>query len=490
MKLRREALILLAVFLAVFISRLVISFGSSNFTYDAYFNIRQVQVIRESWVFTFNDELSYAPHPFMPLFHYLMAFLSIFFPIGFVLKVVPNFLASLVVFLSYFLAFEITRDRLAALFSAMSAGFVPVFFFKTVNSVSEYSLVTPLFLLLVYLFMRLNANNLVLFLFALFALVLSHPSAILFVSGLSFYVFLLYVIGARATGNEMETILFSLISSVWLVFLFFKTPLLLHGMSVLWAGIPSPVQFSNFNILDGISKIGILTFFAGIFISHRYVFEEKRKDMHVLISLSFVVLILLIVRLVSLDTGLMFLGIFFAVMSGQAYKLLFDYLKKTHISRSVFLVAVFLIAVFIATSVLTSISYASTNFFDEPSDGEVEAFEWLSGVEPGQVVFADVREGSMVTSISFQRNFIDNRFTLSDDMGRRMDDLEVIFSSQSQIAAMEVLEKYDVSYMVLTRRALASRNLSGLRYYSQDCFEPVFENRDAVIYRTLCRVTV
>ncbi len=493
MKIRRETLILFAIFVAVFISRLAVAFSSSSFTYDAYFNIRQVEIIRERGVFTFNDPLAYSPHPFMPLFHYLLAFFSLVLPIGLVLKIVPNLLASLVVFFAYLLAFEMTKDKAASLFSAMSAGFVPIFFFKTVNSLSEYSLVIPLMLLLVYFFIRLNeANFLLYFLFALFALVLSHPTAILFVAGLSMYVFLLYVLGTKASKSEMEIIFFSLISSVWIIFLFFKKPLLVHGFSVLWQNLPSQiisVQFGNLDILDAIYKVGFLTFIAGIFISYKYVFQEKRKDIHVLISLSFMVLVLLAAHLIKLDTGLMFLGIFFAVMSGLAYKILFEYLEKTHISKRIFIIALVLIGIFISTSVFTSLSYRSINLKNEPSNREIDAFSWLSGVTPEQVVFSDIKEGFLVTAVSRQKNFVDNRFILSDDAEQRLSDLETLYTTQSQIAAIQLLDTYNISYLVFTRDALESRNLTGIRYYTSDCFDPVFENYDAVIYNSLCRVS-
>ncbi len=492
MKIRRETVILFAIFVAVFVARLAVAFGSSNFTYDAYFNMRQVEIIRETGIFTFNDSLAFSPHPFMPLFHYVLAFFSLLLPLGVVLKVVPNLIASLVVFFAYLVSFELTKDKAASLFSAMSAGFVPIFFFKTVNSISEYTLVVPLMLVLVYLFLRLDKPYyLHFFLIALFALVLSHPSAILFVAGLSLYLILLYILGAKASRSEMEIIFFSLISSVWIIFLFFKKPLLVHGFSVLWQNLPSQivsVQFANLDILDAIYKVGFLTFIVGIFISYKYIFEERRKDIHVLISLSFMVLILLFAHLIKLDTGLMFLGVFFAVMSGQGYKIFFEYLEKTHISKSVFLIAVVVIGIFISTSVFTSISYRNSDLFEEPSNREVEAFLWMEDAEKGQVVFSDIREGSMVSALSSQKNFVESRFILSEDIGQRLSDMETLYSTHSQIAAIELLDKYNISYLVFTRRALEERNLTGIKYYSSDCFEPVFENYDASIYKSLCRV--
>ncbi len=493
MKFRKETLLLIAIFLVVFVSRLVVAFSSHNFTYDAYFNIRHAEVLKENPVMSFDDPLFYVPHPFMPLFHYVLAFFSLFISPFLVFKVVPNLAASLAVFLAYMISFELTKDRLAALFSALSVGFVPVFFLSTVNSISEYSFAIPLMLAVVYIFLKLDERKFVLyFIIALFALVFSHPSVLILVSGLVLYVLVIYTLNAKAVRAELEIILFSLILSVWVIFLFFKEPLLLHGFSVLWQNLPQKMidaQFSAFDILDAIYKIGILTFVAGIFLSYRYVFEGKRRDIHVLISLSSVVLILLFIRLIRLDTGLMFLGIFFAVMSGEAYKMLFEYLEKTHLSKKVFLVVILLLCVFVATSFFASVSYKSGRFFDEPSDSEISAFSRLGDEVRGQVVFADLKEGNLVPAVSGQKSFVDSNLIMSKDISQRLADLETIYTTKSQVAAIELFDKYSISYLVITKKALGMRNITDISYYSPDCFSLIYENEAASVYKSLCTVS-
>lgn len=492
LKLRSELTLLIAIFLASLAVRLWIAFGTPDFTYDAYFHLGQVNSIKETLLPSFS-RLFYSPHPFMPLFHYVLAFFSLFAPLHAVLKVLPNILASSSVFLAYLVSFEMTKDKSAALFSAASVGFVPVFVFKTANTLSPYALAVPLMLALAYFMLKLGGKQSVaIFILLLFALVFTHPSALLFVSGLLLYVLLLYVLGAKSSRSELEIILFSLMFSVWIFFLFFKEALLARGASVFWQNIPGDLlaaEFSGFSVFDSVYRIGLLTFIAGIFVTYRYVFEERRKDVHVIISLSLMALALLALRLVKLDTGLMFLGVFFAVMSGEAYKSFFGYMRNTKAARMLPAVAVLVASVFILTSVVPSLLYRQSQLGEVPTSGETAAFEWLkNGSSEASVVFSDVNEGSIVVSVSARSNFIDSNFLLSHDISQRLSDVEKLYTTRSQITALQILDRYDLSYVVVTERALARRNVSSLSYVDS-CFAVVFESRDTVIYKPLCRVS-
>ncbi len=487
MKVKREHIMLGLIFSASLLLRLYLAF-SSNYTYDAYFEIRQVENIRNGLLPLFNDPLYYTSHPFLPFFHYVLAFIGIFAPAAFVFKVIPNLLAATSVLLAYLVSLELTRSRPAALFSALSMGFIPIFISDTASSVSPYTLVVPLMLVLIYLFMKLEEGNSVYFYLAFFfALVFTHQSAILLIAGLCLYVVILYVLGMKPSRPELEVIFFSLIASTWLVFLFFKEELLKSGLSVLWQNSPVTVLYAaeGLNILDAIYRIGILTFIAGVFITHKYVFEEKRKDVHLLISLSLAVLMLLAMKLVRLETGLMLLGVFFAVMSGEAYKAFMDYLQKTHIARNMHIILSLTIICFILTSALPSILYKGSS----PSSLELEAFDWLSDSEPNSIIFADLDEGNLVPAVSGRKNMIDTRFPMSADVRQRLEDLEAVYTTRSQISALEILERYDVSYLVITKKALSSRNLTDIGFFSDDCYALVFENSEARVFRSLCRVS-
>ena len=197
----------------------------------------------------------------------------------------------------------------------------------------------------------------------------------------------------------------------------------------------------------------------------------------------------MIFGMVSLDMGLIFLGIFFSLFAGVLYKSFFEYLKKTHAAGHSMLILAGLIGIFIFTSVLTSASFRSTSYNDGPSKGDIAAFEWLGGEEGDYVVFSDLKEGNLVVALSRKKNFLDDHFFMSPDVKQRISDMETLYSTPSQVEATEILDRYGISHLVVTRKALESRNLTGLAYVNNNCFEPVYENSDAVIYSSLCRVS-
>ena len=109
----RIPLALLLIFLLILSFRLYFSFQTPNFDYDAYFNIRQVDSIKEHDIPAFSDPLSYSGRtlPFLPLFHYIIALFTIFIPLAAVLKILPNVFASLTVFVVYLAAYELTKRK-------------------------------------------------------------------------------------------------------------------------------------------------------------------------------------------------------------------------------------------------------------------------------------------------------------------------------------------------------------------------------------------
>ena len=157
---KRHKIILLLIFLGVLLLRLQFAYYHENFSYEAYSNIRHIENIRETGNYITEDSLSYGGRNILilPFFHYLLGFISVIFPLDFVLKFFPNLFASTVVFIAYMIIFNWTENRNAALFSSFIAGFTPIFFSDTISSVSPMSLFIPLLFLFLYSFTRLNKN--------------------------------------------------------------------------------------------------------------------------------------------------------------------------------------------------------------------------------------------------------------------------------------------------------------------------------------------
>ena len=88
MKMRYYHWVLIALFFLTLSSRLFFAFQTPDFDYDAYFNLRQVEQIKETGLPSYEDDLSYGgrTHYFPPFFHYLLGFFGLFLPIELVGK--------------------------------------------------------------------------------------------------------------------------------------------------------------------------------------------------------------------------------------------------------------------------------------------------------------------------------------------------------------------------------------------------------------------
>ncbi len=480
MKRRVEAGLLLAIFTAALALRLIIAYQAEPYTYGAYFNIRQIHNIEVELLPSFSDPLYYSAHTFMPLFHYLMAAALLVLPDELALKVMPNVLASTTVILAFLISKQLTKDSRAALFSALSAGFIPIFIAGTTNSVSEYALAVPLMLLALYLFLSIEKSA-ALYLATLLALSLAHPISLVLVAGLAAYLILLYVLEATQSRAELETVFFSVILTTFTVFLFYKELLLQNGLAGLWE-TSATQSFPSLNILGAIYGIGLLTFAAGLYMIYRTVTETRRKELHVPAGLALAIIMLMTARLIPLNPGLMLLGIVFALMAGEAYVKLLDYLKKTHAARHTELIVLVILLLFAFTSAIPPLIQKQQA---TPTENELRAFEWL-GSERDGTAFANLNEGHLITAVANKRNFIDDRIPSS--YGQRIKDMETLYTTHSQITALGLLDEYGISFIVLTRSAAEERNITSLGYINKECFDLIFENRDAAIYRPLCRV--
>ena len=119
--------------------RLLLAFLIPNFTYDSYFNLRQVQHIHDTGLPLYNDPLSYGGRElvFLPFFHYLLAGFSFILPLELAAKILPNFFMALLTIIIFYLSKKITNNDSAALVSAFLVGILPVLFFTNDFSVDS-----------------------------------------------------------------------------------------------------------------------------------------------------------------------------------------------------------------------------------------------------------------------------------------------------------------------------------------------------------------
>ncbi|MBN2454835.1 hypothetical protein JXB11_04800 [Candidatus Woesearchaeota archaeon] len=486
---KREYLFLGAIFAAVFAARLYFSFKTPHFSYDGYFALRQVSEIIASGVPSFNH-LSYSEHFFLPAFHYVLAGFSFIFPPQLVLKIVPNIFASSLVIVAYLLSYEITKHRSASLFAAIAAGFIPVYFSETLNSISVHSFTIPLSMFLLYAFLKTEKKGfIVVFVSGMLVFALTDASAIIFILGLLFYMALAKVENLTQSKSEVEVILFSSLFVTWLLFLAFKAPLLEYGIMTIWQNIPEALisaRFVSLNPIEAVYYIGLLPFFAGVFVIYRYMFREKLKQIYLLMSFALVIFLMLWLQLVELKLGLFFLGSIIAVLFGQFYVIFSAYIDKTKAAGvKSLLISLFAVAL-VLSLIWPSFSAAESAVQNAPSDEVISALEWArENTENDAVILAPVELGHLVTAVANRHNVIDTNFLFATGIEQRFSDFNDIYFSSSETDSIRLLNKYGVDY-IIPIQVNASKKPVNLEL-NKECFKQVYYP-DPGIYKSVCDV--
>ena len=492
MKIKKEYIFLILIFLLTLSIRLYYAFQTPYFDVEAYSIIREVDHIQKAVTPLFKDDLSYGGRNliFPPYYYYVIFFFKIILG-SLTFKLVPNIFASLLVFVVYMLSFNITKDYKASLFTSLISGFIPIFFYETINNISVYTLIVPLTFFTLFCFIKISENKkyVIYFITSLALLRLSHPSAILLVLVLLLYLLIVRLEGLRYSREELELILFSTFIMVWSLFIVFKKPLLVHGPYVIWQNIPAQVlyrYFSEFNILEAIYNIGIVPFVFGIYIIYNFTLRKKDKKTYLLVSFAILMLILLWLKLIQLKIGLMFLSVILTILFAIFFCLFFSYLEKTKFYKFKPLVYILLFFLIIITSFLPSITSAKKSIVESVNSNEIRALEWIkSNTEQDDVILSTVEEGYLITSIAERKNVADPNFLLIEDAEQRVKDIEQMYVTIFETEAIDLLNKYRINYIYFSDRAKKQFGIQEIKYIDETCFELVYDNK-IKIYKSLC----
>lgn len=492
MKKSSEYALIAFIFLFVLAVRLYFAYAFPFFESDgSYFHYRQIMSIKETGFPIFQDTLSYSGRTFSfsPVFHYVFALFSYFFS----LKFVENFFASSLVIFIYFLVKFLTNNPVASIFASFASGFIPVFFNSTVNSLNPISFFSPFFILLIYAFFNIHSKNWVVF-YVIFFMFLSftHPLIMIFVLGLIFYLIFLVISKLPFSKAEIEVSLFSLFFALWAQFLLYKKVFLTHGFAFVWQNIPEQFLsrfFSQVTIFAVFINIGIFVFFFGLYILFNHVFSQKNKHFLFIVSLVFGLSILLMLRLIALQTGLSLLGVLFVLLFADWVSHFYSYIKLTKFAsfQNMFSALIFVFLLFFSffPSVLSISNFNSKSVF--------EALFWLNThSDPESVVLGNVDEGHMISAIAKRKNVVDSFFLLQKDVEKRLEDIDSFFTTLLSTEAIALAQKYDISYIILSDKSKKQYGISTLQYADGGCFSEVFKNNEVVVYekKHSCKIRV
>ena len=487
--------ILIGIFLLTLFVRLYLVFQHPYYSDDtAYFHVRQVDVIRETGLPLYQDDLSYGgrTYVFMPLFHYILAFFSSIMPTLVVGKLIPNICASLLVFIIFYITKNMTKNEDIALITAFLSGFIPVYFVQTINTLSIHSITVPLTFLLFYFIMNIDNKTIKLYIFLFIFFIATHPSIFLFIFSFIMYFVIVKTEKLKVRKGELELLFFSLIVVIWFYLLVFKKAFLSHGYSLIFQNIPNILlteYFKQVSITEALYLIGFIPFIAGVWMIYHTVFSDKNRESFLLISFVIVITVSLWFKLIELQLGLMYLGVALAVLFGKACSLFVEYLNKTKAVRYKHLMYIVIIAVLISTSVIPSIRLAMDNINHATSKNIISGLSFAKEFSENSEsrIISDIQSGHTITYFSSKKNLIDNNFLLIRDINEITTDLNAIFTTQSTTIGTGLLNKYNAEFVLLTENAKNTYKIQELPMYTSTCFERITFG-EVILYRNLCRV--
>jgi len=493
---KKEYIWLVLIFGLVLGVRLYFAFQTPYFSEDAYFNIRQIEHIKNTGLPLFKDDLSYSGRNFLfqPFFHYILAFFNLFMPLNLVCKLLPNIFASCLIFIIYLIAKEITKSQGAALFSSFISGFIPIFFAETLNSVSVFSLVIPVMFFLIYSLIKINKDEKYIsyFIVSIIIIALMHASAFLLIMAFLLYVLFIKIEHLKQRRSELELIIFSTILVIWLNFVIYKNAFLIHGQFVIWQNIPRGLlgqYFSQLSILNALFYIGIIPLVSGIYVIYKYTFKKKNRKIYLLMGFVLSGLFLLWFKLIPLKTGLIFFGVIFVLLFSKFYSDSILFIDKTKFSKYKIVFIAVLFLVFIFNSIIPTIGYTSKIIRETPSKHEIDALLWLkNNSNEKDVILASLDEGYLVNAVAERKNVIDKNFLLIKDAEQRLEDIRKIYITPYETEAIPLLNKYHIKYIFFSKRAMNDYNIVDLNYRTDEkCFELVYD-KEVKIYKSLCRM--
>ncbi len=489
----KSAKALIIIFAVVLGVRLFLAFQAPEFAYEGYFHLRQIEAISSTGLPLYEDPLSYGGRElfFPPLYYYLLALFDLFLPLFYVAKIMPNIFISALVFVVYLLAKKVTEDNEpASLFAAFISGFIPIVFAETVNTVTPLTLVLPLFFLTLYCFFSLSEKKFMC-LFVALAVVLSfmHSIFVLFFLAFIAYLLLLKLERMKPPQEEAELFAFSLFFFLWSQFLFYKKAFFAEGAGFLWQNVPQAMfsfYFSRITLGEVLVLLGIIPVLSGAYIAYSTLFSIRRKELLFYLALAFSLVALLWLRLVEPRVVLMFLGVVLTLLFSFAYKLSFRYLEKTKFPKVATIAFAVVFVLFVFNSIYPSLLFASEK--ETPSREDMAAFFWLrKNAHPDATVLATLEEGHAITHIAHRKNVFDDNFILVKGIDKRFSDVESMFASRYQIAAVDLLSQYEVDYILLTQKGKDAYSIQKLAYLDDKCFRHVYKD-GADIFEVKCRV--
>ena len=474
MKIKKEFIFLVLLFLFTLFFRLHYTLSFNEFSSDtAYFHLTNIEnLVQDKEILSYNP-LSYGGRflVYSWVFHVIFAILTL--GSKFLLKAIPEVFLSTLVFFVYLIAYEITKDKLSSFFSALLSAFIPIFLTETMNVISVYSLILPLLFLSFYLILKLNSSKYCyILIITVFLLSFIHPSSFIFVLTLIFYFFLMSGGALSSTRLEKEAALFSVLLMILVQFVIYKNLFLDKGLDIVWTNVPFTVLsdfFKQPTVFDFVLGFGVLPYIFGLLGLYLGLVKYKTKGAYLFGAFSLVILSLLALRFISINLGLMFLGLALSVVASIGIKSIFGYISNLRLSHFKPIFVLIFLILFVSLSFVPSV-LAVKNLKDI-SEYKINDLYYLRGhSQIGSVVLGNIYEGHIISYFATRKNVADTNFLNAPNPVKRLGDIDQIYSQWSTALALELIRANSIDIIYLSNDTLDRYNITDLKYVNDECF--------------------
>lgn len=367
-------------------------------------------------------------------------------------KIIPAIFASFLVFPAYLLSYTLSKNYTFSMASATLASITPFFFSTTFNHLSTLTLSVPLLFLLIHLWTQTPKNiGLFLTLAALFAFLT--PLSLLFTAALCVYFILCFLDKINLQESEYELGLFTIALTIWTQFILYKKLLITHGLALFWQNIPISLlsqYYTNNNILTTLFSLGILIFPFGIFALYKHAIQQPKKEDALLFSLVILSFVCLSFKIISLTTGLLLLGITFAILSAQTLSAISKYILSTKAKKHTATAVISIIIALFITTIIPTYTLSKEELATTITDEDFQALSFIKyNTNTNAKIIAPASFGHYITGIANRSNIIDTYFLLQPKINERYSDIEKLYTTTSELEALEIFDKYNATHLIV-----------------------------------------
>jgi uncharacterized membrane protein len=487
--------VLIVLLTSVVIFSLAMGMGNKDNFYAgdaAYKYLIQAKHISEKGIpdFTNKEIVNGRTSFFPPLFEYILALFIILFGEMMGSNILNSVVLASIPFFIYILAKELQKNRSTATLSAILGGFVPILWLSSTNMAGKLPFILALTLLATsqYLKALRDKKSSVYFYIVFILLCATTPAAVLLVIGMFLNLVLKYI--EKKKTNPTENELFSFASSLYLfsVLIIYNTFFFGLGRKILWLNIPTKAQqilYSDFNLLEISYGLGVFPMLYGIWIIYSTLAHGKEiKKQHLTTAIVLSTLLLLWLKIIPWQLGVSILGVLFAAQFAVFLNQLKFAIKRSKFAKYHKIIYSSLIVLFLLASIIPAASFGINSSRNKEMANMEGALEYIKENTPeNSRIVVDFNQGYGSYYYAKRKVFITNSFIAVKDPKERLEEYDKIYSARFETNAREILDKYNLSYIIINQRIQQVYGIKELQYAGDSPFiEKVYEDNSTKIY--------